>query len=95
MCPTCEWEPEPVEDKARESEDSRGFSLRVAGGIGNIGEKATVAAMIVAAMGARSWHLDFYDLFTQFGGFSFRSSIFLFPFAFFQLQPTAEILEGQ
>ena len=69
MCPTCEWEPEPVEDKARESEDSRGLSLRLAVGVSNIGETATVAAMAVAAMGASIWHLDIYNLFTQFGFF--------------------------
>ena len=33
-----EWEQEPVEVKARESEDNRGLSLRVAGGIGHGGE---------------------------------------------------------
>ena len=88
----CEWEQEPVEVKARESEDNRGLSLRVAGGIGNIGEKATVAARTLAAMGVSSWNLYFYDLFPQFGG-SLLSFNFLFPFAFFQLEPAAEILE--
>ena len=72
----CEWEQEPVEVKARESEDNRGLSLRVAGGIGNIGEKATVATRTLAAMGVSSWNLYFYDLFPQFGGFLFVLQFF-------------------